>query len=524
MKPLTLDRALADRHLLGAGLGPLASWSTWITVLKAALDRDLDAAELDVFRSVAGDRFPPAHRVRELWAVCGRRSGKSRMAAAVAVYLALFTKHRLAPGETGMALVIAGTQEQAGVVFGYVRGFLEAAPALRHEVVAWRAREVELRNGIVIGVHANSYRSVRGRTLIAAVFDECSFWRDETSAQPDTEVYTAVLPSLATTGGMLIGISTPYRKAGLLYQKWRDHYADVDNDDVLVVQGASQRFNPTLSDDVVEAQREADPLAAGAEWDAIFRDDLSSFLDEQSIDAAVDHGRPLELSPREGVMYFAFVDMSGGRHDLSTLAIVHIEDADGERRFVADVIRGRKGDPNAAVVEFVELAKCYRCTTIAGDNYAAEWVAGAYREAGVEYMRSPLVRSELYLAGLPLFTRGVVQIANQAPLLRELRLLERRTARSGRDVVDHGAGCSDDFANALFGALYLAACVPVYVEPPVVVPYVAGVPRGIPGGSVYGGGSGEPRTDYDYNRETSWRDYVNGDGSIRSRPRGPWDY
>jgi hypothetical protein len=521
MKALTLDRALADRHLLGARLGPLASWTTWLTVLKAALDRDLDDGELTTFRTVAGDRSPPAHRVRELWAVCGRRSGKSRMAAATAVYLALFTKHRLAAGERGMALVIAGTREQASIVFGYVRGFLEAAPTLRREVVAWRATEVELRNGIVIGVHANSYRSVRGRTLVACIFDEVSYWRDETTASPDTETYTAVLPSLATTGGMLIGISTPYRKTGLLYQKYRDHFGDVDSDDVLVVQGASKVFNPTLADATIEAQRAADPLAAGAEWDAIFRDDLSGFLDDASIDAAVDHGRPLELPPRAGVAYFAFVDMSGGRHDLSTIAIVHIE---GER-FVADVVRGRKGNPQEAVVEFVALAKCYHASTVTGDNYGAEWVAGAYRAAGCEYVRSALVRSELYLAGLPLFTRGVVSIANQAALLRELRLLERRTARSGKDTVDHGVGGSDDLANALFGALHLAARVPVDLEPPVVLPYVAGVPRAIPGGSSYGVvPAGEPRTDYNYNRETSWRDYVNGDGSIRSSPRGRWDY
>ena len=73
---------------------------------------------------------------------------------------------------------------------------------------------------MVIAVHANSYRTVRGSTLLAVVMDEVAYWRDETSATPDVEVYRAVLPALATTGGMLIGISTPYRKVGLLYQKF----------------------------------------------------------------------------------------------------------------------------------------------------------------------------------------------------------------------------------------------------------------------------------------------------------------
>ena len=62
--------------------------------------------------------------------------------------------------------------------------------------------EIRLRNGITIATHANSFRSVRGRSLCAAIFDEVAFWRDDTTAIPDTETYTAVLPSLLTTNGM----------------------------------------------------------------------------------------------------------------------------------------------------------------------------------------------------------------------------------------------------------------------------------------------------------------------------------
>jgi Phage Terminase len=289
-----IDRALSDVRMLGAGLGDIDSWRVWITVLKATFGRPLDEGELGVFHAIAGDRAPPDHRVRELWAIAGRRSGKSRMAAATAVYLALFQKHRLSPGEKGMALVLAGSVDQARTVFGYVRGFLEASPALAREVVAVKRQEIELRNGIIIAVHSNSYRTVRGRTMVAAIFDETAFWRDESTATPDTETYTAVLPSLATANGMLIGISTPYRKLGLLHQKWRDHFG-VEDDGVLVVQGSSKTFNPSLAGATIAAQRQADPAAAGAEWDAEFRSDIGAFLDDELIDAAIDHSRPIEL-------------------------------------------------------------------------------------------------------------------------------------------------------------------------------------------------------------------------------------
>ena len=131
----------------------------------------------------------------------------------------------------------------------------------------------------------------------------------------------------------------------------------------------------------------------------------------------------------------------------------------GEETFVADVIRGRLApfsDPSAIAAEYAKLARAYGCQKVVGDLFAAEWVASAFRDAGARYEPSPLNRSSLYLEALPSFNQGSVSIPNQALLLRELRGLERRTHRSGRDTVDHGAHGSDDHANALCGCLYMA--------------------------------------------------------------------
>ena len=98
-------------------------------------------------------------------------------------------------------------------------------------------------------------------------------WRDENSATPDLEVYRAVIHALMTTRGMLIGISTPYRRTGLLYQKHRDYYGQ-DDDDILVVQGATTTFHPSLSQSEIDAAIADDPEAATSEWEATFRSDL----------------------------------------------------------------------------------------------------------------------------------------------------------------------------------------------------------------------------------------------------------
>ena len=255
--------------------------------------------DLAAFTKVAGDRKPPNKRVRELWCLIGRRSGKSRIAAALAVFIACFVKHHLARGEVGTVLVLAASQAQAKVVFDYCLGYLTASPVLKSEIASTTTTEIRLRNGNVIAVHPNSYRTVRGKTLLCAIFDEVAIWRDADSALPDIETYRAVLPSLVTTNGMLIGISSPYRKTGLLYQKHRDHFGQ-DSDDVLVVQAPSRVFNPTLDEQIIAAAISADPEAAIAEWEGEFRSDISSFLDDEIIERAVDYSRPLEMPPRRG--------------------------------------------------------------------------------------------------------------------------------------------------------------------------------------------------------------------------------
>lgn len=102
---------------------------------------------------------------------------------------------------------------------------------------------------------------------------------------------------------------------------------------------------------------------------------------------------------------------------------------------------------------FARLLKSYRIGSVNGDAYAQEWVAGAWRSCAVNYVKSELPKSQLYLESLPLWSRGLVSIPNHTRLLRELRLLERHTHRSGRDTVDHGRSGTDDYANAVAGVL-----------------------------------------------------------------------
>jgi hypothetical protein len=128
---------------------------------------------------------------------------------------------------------------------------------------------------------------------------------------------------------------------------------------------------------------------------------------------------------------------------------------------VVDALRGKHPplgetsfDPHATTEEFATLAKKSHCYSVTGDNFSAEWCQSARCKFGVTYNKSELPKSAIYLECLPLFTRGIVRLPNHARLLRELRLLERCTHRSGKDGVDHGRNGHDDYTNAACGVLH----------------------------------------------------------------------
>lgn len=448
---ITIDEALTDPKLLGAALGPADTWGTWLTILRAAFGLPLDAEQENIFTRVAGGRKAPQKRVRELWAIIGRRSGKSRIAAAVADFIAAFQDAggKLAPGEVGTILVLAASKVQAQAVFGYIHAFFEASPILRSLIRTVTADEIRLAGNIAIAVHTNNYRTVRGRTLLACIFDEVGFWRDETTTLPDVETYRAVIPALATTGGMLIGISSPYAQRGLLFTKHRDHFGQ-DDPDVLVVQAGTMVFNPTIDPTVIAQAHRDDPESAAAEWEAQFRGDLSTFVDRAVVEACVEPGvkeRPYDRR----FTYTAFCDPSGGAHDSMTLGVGHRE---GERA-VLDAVREVRPpfSPADVVSEFARVLRDYRISTVRGDRYAGEWVAEAFRKHGIRYLPSERNRSEIYLDGLPGLMGGTVVLLDLPRLVGQVSQLERRTSRGGRDSIDHMRGAADDLANAAIGAL-----------------------------------------------------------------------
>ena len=429
------------------------SFARWVAAIGGALGERLSASQRAHFEFLF-KRAPLDAACRELWLAIGRRGGKDFVAARLAIYLALFRKWTLAPGEVGVVIVLAVDRAQARVAFKYLRGALESNPLLWAEVENVTADLITLRNGIEIQVATSDYAAVRGRTIVAALLDEYAFWPQEQG----TEVVRALRPAQATQPqSMIIVFSSVYASHGPFYEARRKHHGGSDPR-VLFGVASTRDMNPTVSEDFIKGELERDYAGASAEYLSIERTDVSNFLDAALIDAA-ERASPREiphaLVSSDGGRHFyrAGLDVSGGRGDAAVCSIARAE------RDRVNVVALRRWpsphDPLKVAREVAAFLASYGITSVIADQYAAEFAISAYREAGVTLMSAAVTRTEAYLHLLPLFTTGRIEIPADPVLRAELLDLERRTTSTGRDVIDHPPHGHDDCANALALAAYV---------------------------------------------------------------------
>jgi Terminase large subunit, ATPase domain len=461
--------------------GPFAEWlgdddwRPWSAFLCALRGERISAYEAALYRRCTGRQNLPSTPFREAWVAVGRKGRKSATAAVLAVYCAVYGQWKRAAGETLHVMVIALSKDQARLVLDYAAAILESRPGLARLIEARDTETIRLRNGVEIACFANSYRLVRGPTCVCAILDEVAvWWSDQLSANPDREILRALKPAMITQpGALLIGLSSPYAKRGLLYEKHRDHFGR-DDSKILIWQADTATMNPQADKEEIAAAYLDDPLAAAAEFGAQFRDDLQTYVVPDAIEACIDRG-VYERSPVPGTTYFSFIDPAGGSgQDAMTLAICHVQ---GER-VVLDCLRERKPpfNPSDVAAEFIDTLKSYRVTIVIGDRFAGEWCRQPFHDAGIFYKLADRTKADLYRDALPIFNSRHVSLLDNRTLVGQLCSLERSTGPTGRDKIEHPRGAHDDLANAAAGALTIALQRPRWETPcETGLPYVGPV-------------------------------------------------
>jgi len=419
------------------------------TALKSVYGLPLDTEEISLFKLTTGLSEYPYREWSEATFILGRRSGKSdKLASNIALYEAM-REHGAGVGEVPTVMVVASEAErQAGIVFSYIEAKLDRSPVLRRLIKRRTADRIELTNGAAIQIFPPHLARVRGMSISCFVGDECSFWKVE-GRSVDREVIEAVRPGLSFEHSKLIKISTPYMQRGEIWTDYREFYGK-PNDQTLVFQGSTRLFYPGYSEKKLDEARHRDKESYLSEYEARFRIDLSSMYDSTMIEAAVNSDRPMEMEPREGLRYSAFVDCAGGGgKDSYAICLGHRS----EGKVIIDVCRSRapKFNPEEATRQFSELLRAYRIGSVTGDKFSGDWSLHSFGSCGIGFIRSEKTKSQLYLESEGLFNSGQIEIPNRKILIEQLRGLVRKTRSGGQDSVDSDAGQPEDEANVVCG-------------------------------------------------------------------------
>jgi hypothetical protein len=403
---------------------------------------------------------------RDIVEVAGRASGKSRRYAMRLLHLGLTVPLRLAPGERAYGLIVAPDMRLARKTLEFVSGIAAMLPA--GMVQRSGAESVTLRRAdgelvVIECLPATAGGSaVRGRTLVGALLDECAFFRDNTHAVNDVDLYRSVSPRIVPGGQVLIA-STPWGKLGLLWDFFEAAYGKEGERLVLRAPTLLMRDNDPEVAAEVAREKARDPDNARREFDAEFLSSReSAFFDERAIDAAVDASILLP-SPRKHSAIAAVSADWGFKQDSSALVAVQ-RDADMyEVSSILEMVPGEQPlKPSSVVSQFAVSAKTYSVEDIVSDGHYEEAIREHLVEHDLDLIRLPdgaNGKADTYQVARSLLNEGRVRIPKHDRLLRQLReVISRPTSGGGVSIQSprrKGAG-HGDIVSALVGALWYA--------------------------------------------------------------------
>lgn len=200
----------------------------------------LPLADGVAFARVAGLGNPDPWQARllrsdaqQIIMVTTRQAGKSTVASVIALRVALAT-----PG--ALVLIIAPALRQSMELYRKVKAAYLAlgaqAPLLRRETTV----EMEFAHGgrvvCLPGANPDTIRGYSAATLV--IVDEAAYVPDAT--------YHAIRPTLATSGGRIMLLSTPWAQMGFFYETWIDGGTSWDR--VEVPATAIPRIDPAFLD------------------------------------------------------------------------------------------------------------------------------------------------------------------------------------------------------------------------------------------------------------------------------------
>jgi len=392
----------------------------------------------------------------------GRRSGKDLMAGAASIYNAVIEDYSayLRPGEQRFIVPVATRVEQARELIRVTKELLLNAPDPDlAELVDFEAStldEVVFRTGVTVRAMPCSSRSSRGLAISLLILNEAAhMMTTEDGYAAGQEVYRALQPSTAQFGerGYVMVMSSPKWCSGIF---WDLYSAGISGaaEDTFVAQHSTWEMNPTITRKSLEADFQADPESARAEYGAEFIEGAGAYLPAGQIRVCRKAGRHV-LPPAEDVWYVAAADpafAAGG--DAFTFCIGHRVGSGDESTVVIDRIdswRGKRSPLNSDKVldEIAALAKTYGIRRVISDQYAVVPLADGLKRRGIKLIAQPLhneLKADIFGTLKRLLNMESIELPDDPALASELINLQIRPTPSGKPHIAASAGHKDDRA------------------------------------------------------------------------------
>ncbi len=264
---MQLARELERLHERAVLLGTLDAPALSPGTLAAHAGLQLDAWQRDVLES-------SAHQIILL---VTRQGGKSTVSSIRALHRALYTP-------ASLVLLLAPSYRQSKELFRKVKDALNALP-FAVPLASESALELEFTNGSRIITLPGKEQTIRGFSGVSLLIV------DEASRVPD-ELYQAVRPMLAVSGGDILLLSTPFGKRGFFHHEWSEGGADWQRVKITAYEC------PRILREWLEQERRAIPdNVFRSEYLCEFTDTLDSVFSYDDIQRALDD----DIKPLFGV-------------------------------------------------------------------------------------------------------------------------------------------------------------------------------------------------------------------------------
>lgn len=442
--------------------------------------------EYEIYEFLTDAKYDPKKlkvvKINKINLICGRRSGKTLLSAVISIYCAISNNWKPFLKKTPFAtvLIMSHSREFSDEVLEIIRTLIETSHILSALInkdkknssstmnlkVPWIVDGNQIQySRVQIKVAAASSKTTRGVAACAILCDEIAFWNlDESMKETDAKIMKAVRPAMKQFRefGMLIKLSSPGIKQGILYNEYKKDREGELPPTYAVFKAPSWVMTP---EDVVPSEEFVEEFNLDAEsfdqeYRGNFADSLSFFITPEYIDMAVMKKISFMSPEGDATKYTAAIDAAykGDRFTFSVTAYVN-----GKlKQYMSKAWEGTKQKPVSSyeVAEFIKnVCKQFNIDEVAADQYSFQPLKEIFGTYGVnlkEYVFTPAFKKKIYWNLKKLVHSQQIDLLDNEIQTRELKELIVEQGQSGNIKIGHPAGGTDDFADSLAVAAYLA--------------------------------------------------------------------